>query len=608
VEKYTASGAAVPWLSLPEWYRVRYGTADGLRPRCVSELAAVKGHEKWRVVHDLTYVNEFCEHEHFHMESIKDLLESLLPGYSLYRMDMADAYHHIGMHRGHWTYLGFRWQGVDYVFTIVPFGLCSAPRLFHTFVRPLVRHLREHGLRFVTFLDDFFFGTPSERASRENAWVQQWFAALGLRLSPKRHKTTPVGQESPQCEGLGFVVKADCNEWSLAPHRVESIRLLAERMSVARVLMYKDVASLAGKLLSGVDILSPTLRLYTHEMFNLLRTVESRRYVGEFVPSAALRFELEFWAAQDLSLVTAPIWDRRDVSFELSTDASQFGWGAVLRALGGRAWRAGGPLPEEIASCLGVSDSSHNSSTVRELSAVASALPALAALWPSDPFVLRLAVDSQAAAGALRKGASRSDVLFPWLVSIFSSLQRFNITLRVQWAPRDLISDADACSRGTLLDSGDLLLSRETFDRVCAWARPLLGDLVVDCFASTENARLDTFYSWWPDLGTSGVDALQLSWPTDRAVYAFPPPPLILRAWRHAIQQGVRAVFIIPRWPSQSWWPILFPTGNPASSRGVGAVIDVLYLSSGSVSRGPRSPSLPLTSSGWLAVAMGPRV
>ena len=36
--------------------------------------------------------------------------------------DLKSGYHHIDVHADSHTYLGFQWEGVYYVFTVLPFG------------------------------------------------------------------------------------------------------------------------------------------------------------------------------------------------------------------------------------------------------------------------------------------------------------------------------------------------------------------------------------------------------------------------------------------------------------------------------------------------------
>ena len=54
----------------------------------------------------------------------------------MFSFDLKSGYHHIEIFEGHQTYLGFSWKHGNsnfnkfYVFTVLPFGLSSAPHIF----------------------------------------------------------------------------------------------------------------------------------------------------------------------------------------------------------------------------------------------------------------------------------------------------------------------------------------------------------------------------------------------------------------------------------------------------------------------------------------------
>ena len=74
--------------------------------------------------------------------------------------DLKSGYHHVQIFEGHQTYLGFSWkhsnsnQVKSYVFTVLHFGLSSAPHVFTKILKPLDKHLRHQGICVAVFLDD----------------------------------------------------------------------------------------------------------------------------------------------------------------------------------------------------------------------------------------------------------------------------------------------------------------------------------------------------------------------------------------------------------------------------------------------------------------------
>ena len=67
-------------------------------------------------------------------------------------------YHHVEIHKAFQQYLGFSWSVNGeikyYVFTVLPFGLSSAPFLFTRLVREIVKYWRSLSYPIIVYLDD----------------------------------------------------------------------------------------------------------------------------------------------------------------------------------------------------------------------------------------------------------------------------------------------------------------------------------------------------------------------------------------------------------------------------------------------------------------------
>ena len=78
----------------------------------------------------------------------------------MFSFDLKSGYYHVDIAQEHETFLGFSWRVPDsikeifYVFTVLPFGLSSAPWVFTKVLKPLERHWRVQGLCIAIFLDD----------------------------------------------------------------------------------------------------------------------------------------------------------------------------------------------------------------------------------------------------------------------------------------------------------------------------------------------------------------------------------------------------------------------------------------------------------------------
>ena len=105
-----------------------------------------------------------CINEHLYKDMIKTnnwkCFENYLErtdGY-VFKFDLKSRYHHVDVFEEHQTYLGFSLK-IDkivkfFVFTVLQFGLSTAPSVFTKVVRPLVKCLRFNSIKIVCLLDD----------------------------------------------------------------------------------------------------------------------------------------------------------------------------------------------------------------------------------------------------------------------------------------------------------------------------------------------------------------------------------------------------------------------------------------------------------------------
>ena len=78
----------------------------------------------------------------------------------MFSFDLKSGYPHIDIAQEHQTFLGFSWRASDpinkvfYIFTVLLFGLSSAPYVFTKLLKPLEKYWRIQGLCIAIFLDD----------------------------------------------------------------------------------------------------------------------------------------------------------------------------------------------------------------------------------------------------------------------------------------------------------------------------------------------------------------------------------------------------------------------------------------------------------------------
>ena len=74
-----------------------------------------------------------------------------------------------------WTYFGIYWKGVYYVWTVLCFGWCESPYIYHTLSSAVAKYLRHLDVPITTWLDDFWMS--NFQATKTQSPAQQREAA-----------------------------------------------------------------------------------------------------------------------------------------------------------------------------------------------------------------------------------------------------------------------------------------------------------------------------------------------------------------------------------------------------------------------------------------------
>ena len=124
---------------------------------------------KCRLILDLSYLNSIWK-ESARFEDIRTVFDLFQSGYFFFTFNLKSGYHHVEIFPDHLQDLGFSWNFGSvlkhFVFTVLPFGMSSAPYIFSKLVCSLVNYWRGLGRRVVTFFDDGIGASPSLRSKR----------------------------------------------------------------------------------------------------------------------------------------------------------------------------------------------------------------------------------------------------------------------------------------------------------------------------------------------------------------------------------------------------------------------------------------------------------
>lgn len=508
-------------------------------PHVVSPLSvSVQSSGKKRLILDLRQVNKCVWKQKFKFEDWRILTPYLRKDGFLFNFDLKSGYHHVEIFPDHQNFLGFSWnfQGVKkfFCFTVLPFGLSSAPYIFSKLLRPLVKYWRFNGVQIVVFLDDGC-GTAKDYsvASFHSQFVKNSLRNAGFAINSTKSNWGPV--QSLVWLGLNWNLIGGV--FSITNKRVNNfLEIIDQFLSLAPYVTARHCAKITGHVMSMSPVIGNLTRLKTRYLY---RVIESRNsWSSHFnigTHNEALS-EIFFWKNNVEKLNVCPLVEYSVPKVVSFSDASKVGCGAFISG------------ENVVCSRMWNESEASKSSTWRELKAIEFALASFknhlvdkSVKWYSD---------NQAAVRILQVGSPKSD-LHTIAIDVFSFCKENRISVFSEWIPRDLNEHADAISK--IVDFDDWYTSHDFFERL----NKLWGSHSVDRFASASNAHLRRFNSKFCVPNTEAVDAFSVSW-TGENNWLVPPIHHVSRTVQHLIACKASGTLVVPFWPSSAFWPFLF--------------------------------------------------
>ena len=509
-------------------------------PFCCNPLTVATG-KKLRLVLDLRHVNAYLKKFHFRYENLKTLAKIFEKGFHFATFDLKSGYHHIAIHKNDIGYLGFAWdfEGVTkyFVFLVLPFGLSPASYVFTKTLRPLIKKWRGQGIRCVIYIDDGIHGSASKRLTAYQCLtVREDLEQAGFTLNEEKSCLYP----SQVGEWLGFTIDTAAFTLAAPERKLDKLIASAEKELTRRRTTARNVAKVAGQIVSMEPGIGPLSRLFTRKMYKFVDACHT--WDGSTNTSEDVRGEMEFWINNLNRLNGYQIKHTHAFTKIVYSDASEHGYGGYIAEKLGHVISKGSFTEMEVGT----------SSTFRELLAVKYVLDSLAdslvhesVLWYSDNWNV---------ARILEVGSSK-DHIQNLALDIFALRLRNDIKLIPCWIPREENELADEISK--FRDTDDWGIDLESFDYI----QNKFGRLDVDRFADTNNAKLARFDARFHCPGCETVNTFTASWSNDFNWWC-PPISLIADTLKHARLCHASGVLLIPEWPSAYFWPLLTSNGR----------------------------------------------
>ena len=488
---------------------------------------------KFRMIIDLSDLNEFISKNHFKMDHLEVATQMLFPGAWLASIDLKEAYYAIPIAEEDQKFLCFQWKERYFKFKCMPFGLSSAPWIFTKTLKPIFSKFHDAGFEGFGYIDDsFIIGESKEECALAISYLTDLFVRLGFRINVEKS----VLQPSQKLTFLGYVI--DSKEMSVSPTKEKKVKV---KDAVTKLLYTKKpkirtVASILGLLndvCKGCEYGQAYLKNLEILKIKALRKVGRVGFEGRMKISWICKDDLKWWL-HHIDTTKKPI-RLGNPNVSLETDASMLGWGAVLND-----HKAGGRWSIEEAS---------QHINVLELKAVELGLKTLCSSVKPHQGIKVLCDNTTSVAYLKHKGGTKSFECNEIANNIWRWCEGRKIWLTVSHVPGILNVKADFESRN-FSDDTEWAVNRKLFDKVCdAWGVP-----DIDLFASRNNHQLPTYVSWGPDPGAQHVDAFTLNWNIYNCVYIFPPFRLLNRVLQKVRADNARAIIVAPTWGGQPWF------------------------------------------------------
>ena len=482
---------------------------------------------EYRIILNLSEINESVQYQHFKLQSLDDAIALTNHGDYMVKLDLRVAYDSILIHKESRKYLQFIVEGITYQFRGMPNGLSEAPRYFTKLLKPILAVLGRLGLKYVSYIDDMLIICASKHELiLQVATVLKLFMYLGFIINDDKSIVVPT----KRIEFLGFTIDSTQMMIFVPATKLIKIKQQCTIMITAKIVSRRQLASLIGMMVAASKAIILAPLHYRGLQRQIIDTSDQNWEVMVTINKESLK-DLNWWVnhAQNYNGVSLinPI-----PYCTITTDASTKGWGGVCN----------------IHKTQGMWNHAQKLHHINYLELLAIKLAIKDLLQQVENKCILIESDSWTALSYIKKkGGTKSMEMTILASEIWESAVAKNNILQVQHIPGVLNTEADSLSRSE--DRSDWKLNQEIFKTLDLKRGPIHLDL----FAKKWNSQTEKFYSWLPQPGASGTDALIQTWP-EKGAYAFPPFGLIPKILAKLHKTKCRIIMITPKWETACWY------------------------------------------------------
>lgn len=397
-----------------------------LSPSFVSPLFLVpKRDGSSRPVFNLKLLNQYVLTDPFRLINMNRVPDFLQPQDFMCKVDLTQAYFNLQIARSHRRFLRLLYEGELLEMTCLPFGLCTAPKVFACLTNWIAQTLRANGVRVIVYLDDYLLANQDqETLGRHVDMLLRALEYLGFQINYTKSILVP----QKIVTYLSIVWDPWQNQKYLPPETSASVAKKLDHVLKIGKISLKELQSLVG-LLNFASFVVPRGRLNHRESLKFLNSLPEGQMMTKYSIPCQVKEEMHWWLRN--RYLATRIHVPPPMHF-LATDASDMAWGAQIDN-----HRISG-----IWDCV----EKHLHCNQKEMLAIYKTLECHARHMAQSSVLIQS--DNRTAVAYLRnEGGTKSQSLMNLARKIFQILDHHQIHLKIQYIPGKFNTQADCLSR-----------------------------------------------------------------------------------------------------------------------------------------------------------------
>jgi len=261
-----------------------------------------KGHQpnKWRLIVDLSHPPGCSVNDHIPKSlcslsyiTIDNAIQNIL-NYGqhtiLAKVDIKSAFRLVPVHPADRHFLGMRWRKQIYIDSCLPFGLCSAPKLFNILADLVSWIAIQQGISCILhYLDDFLLvGPPQSPVCQQNLETFIHLCSdLGIPLASEK-----IDGPTTSLAFLGIIIDTHRMEIRLPAEKLARIQDALEKWLTKKSATKRMILSLLGQLQHATKVVRCG-RTFTARMYATAAKVKKLHYYTRL--NRQFRSDLAWW-------------------------------------------------------------------------------------------------------------------------------------------------------------------------------------------------------------------------------------------------------------------------------------------------------------------------